>query len=151
MSKHSRGARSSHDHSTEPVQNAHAVPCTSANKLVRWSADTTWKRLKRDLEDFPDGLRVLELCGGIGTGHIALQELLKDIATFIVVDHFDIDEALRPLLIASGLPSQNIHLGRNEGDILKISPGFPIAPLVRCRASLSTLVIHGVSLLMGGC
>ena len=109
MSKHSRGA----------------------SRLVQWSADTTWKRLKRDLEMFPDGLKVLELCGGVGTAHVALQELLKDVATFSIVDHFDVDEALEPLLIASGLSSQNMHLGRHEGDILKQSPrDFPVHHLL---------------------
>ena len=109
MSKHSRGA----------------------SRLVQWSADTTWKRLKRDLEMFPDGLKVLELCGGVGTAHVALQELLKDVASFSIVDHFDIDEALEPLLIASGLSSQNMHLGRHEGDILKQSPqDFPLHHLL---------------------
>ena len=59
----------------------------SANEFGHWNTDVTWNRLRRDVEGFPDGLKLLELCGGTGTAHIALQELLKDIATFIVVDH----------------------------------------------------------------
>ena len=82
------GAESPHGHSIESVHHAHAVPCTSVNELGRWNADVTWSRLRRDLESFPDGLKVLELCGGMGTGHIALQELLKDVASFSIVDHF---------------------------------------------------------------
>ena len=94
-----------------------AVPCTSVKDSGHWNADGTWKRLRQDLKGFPDGLRVLEVCGGVGTGHIALHELLKGVAVFNVVGHFDIDAALRPVLTASGLPLQNIHLGKNEGDI----------------------------------
>ena len=94
----------------------------SFDTLHHWRDDATWHRLKHDLEGFPDGLRVLELCGGIGTGHVALQELLSDNATFSIVDHFDTDEALRPLLVASGLSSEYIHLGRTEGDIMTRTP-----------------------------
>ena len=126
MSMHSHGTGSSHHRSTKPLRQAHVRPQTSDDISVHWRADTTWKSLRRDLRGFPDGLRVLELCGGIGTAHIALQELLKDIATFGLVGLFDIDAALRPLLVASGLSSVNVHLGRNEGDILKRSPqDFP--------------------------
>ena len=126
MSKHSRGAGSSHHRPNKALRQAHARLQPSDDRSVHWSADATWKCLMHDLKGFPNGLKVLELCGGIGTAHIALQELLKNVATFSLVDHFDIDEALRPLLIASGLSPENIHLGRKEGDILKRSPqNFP--------------------------
>ena len=127
MSRHSRGAGRPHHRPTKALRQAHARLRPSSDDIsVHWSTDATWKCLKRDLTGFPNGLRVLELCGGIGTAHIALQELLKNVATFSLVDHFDIDEALRPLLIASGLSPENIHLGRKEGDILKRSPqNFP--------------------------
>ena len=109
----------------------HAVPCTSVKESGHWDADGTWKRLRHDLGRFPDGLQVLELCGGVGTGHIALHELLKGVAAFNVVGHFDIDEALQPLLTASGLPLQNTHLGKKECDILKRSPqDFPLHHLL---------------------
>ena len=120
----SADAESSHDQ-------IHAVPCTSVKECCHWDADATWKRLRHDLERFPAGLQVLELCGGVGTGHIALHKLLKDVAAFNVVGHYDIDEALQPLLTASGLPLQNIHLGRKKGDILKQSPqDFPLHHLL---------------------
>ena len=126
MSGRSRGAEASHHRLHKAPRQAHARHRPSDDRSVHWSADATWKCLKRDLRGFPNGLRVLELCGGIGTAHIALQELLKDVATFSLIDHFDIDEALRPLLIATGLSPQNIHLGRKDGDILKRSPqDFP--------------------------
>ena len=109
----------------------HRVPCTSVKDFGHWDADGTWKRLRHDLERFPAGLQVLELCGGVGTGHIALRTLLKDVAAFDVVGHYDIDEALQPLLTASGLPTQNIHLGKKKGDILKRSPqDFPLHHLL---------------------
>ena len=126
MATHTRGtsvgADSSHGRSTGSVHRVHADPCTSVDESRHWNTDETWQHLKRELAGFPHGLKVLELCGGMGTGHIALQELLGDVATFGIVGHFDIDETLRPVLVASGLPSRMIHLGKNDGDILKKSP-----------------------------
>ena len=103
----------------------------SAKESGHWETDGTWRRIRHDLGGFPDGLQVLELCGGVGTGHIALRALLKGVQAFNVVGHFDIDEALQPLLAASGLPLQNIHLGKKEGDILKRLPrDFPLHHLL---------------------
>lgn len=94
-----------------------------------WQQSTTWRTLQESLRKLPSGLRVLDLCGGLSSGYLALSALLGS-ANVKLSGHFDIDDDLRPALHAIHGESRHVHLG-NDGDIMnRAAAEFPDAEIV---------------------
>ena len=126
------------------------VPFAVSGHIGHWNMDRTWMRLKQDLKDFPSGMKVLEVCCGLGSGHVALEDLFDHCAsTFSYVGHYDLDAALRPLLLASGL-SDELASGRSSRRHSNSqASGFLIASFADTWSTLSAVVKHRFSKIMG--
>ena len=83
-----------------------------------WQQDPVWRDHVRVLQRLPSGMRVLELCGGLSSACLALQAVLGD-GKFELAGYYDIDEELRPAIVAIHGSSAAVHLGPVRGDILQ--------------------------------
>ena len=81
-----------------------------------WQDDPQWKSCVSRLSKFSGKLKVIELCGGVGTAFIALSLLLPS-ACVELAGHWDTDSDLAAYLNRVHPTSSVIHLGGIAGDI----------------------------------
>ena len=113
----------------EPVRQDVPASAPPLRSLVQWRNDRIWKILQESLMGFPSGLKVIELCGGCGSGVEGFNDLLALAgATVECVGHWDIDPVLERIARAVGIPASVLHLGSKNGDILSVADSaFPDA------------------------
>ena len=106
------------------------VPASSAIAPPAWTADSTWRSLKAELDGFPGGLTLLEMCAGCGTAGLALSLLLGP-GRWSLSGLYNRDPELRPVLGAHEQDMHQCHLGLCSGDLLRIPvEDFPSAHVV---------------------
>ena len=81
-----------------------------------WQDDPQWKTFVSRLSNFSGELKVIELCGGLGTAFIALS-LLLPAGCVELTGHWDTDSDLASYLNRVHPRSNVIHLGGIAGDI----------------------------------
>lgn len=107
-----QAAGKSHDHPQTRLQ-AEDSP---------WQADPQWKQFVSELSTFAGTLKVVDLCGGLGTGYIALSLLLPP-GSVALAGVWDTDEHLEPFLSCVHPNSSALHLGGVCGNLLERDPG----------------------------
>ena len=83
-----------------------------------WQSDPSWKRYVAELADFSGKLKILDLCGGLGTGFMALSLVLPR-GCVESGGIWDIDSDLSRFLGCIHDDSKNLHLGKVCGDLMK--------------------------------
>ena len=116
---HASGAASA---SAAPASCSIEVASNCQNGHCLWEKDPSWQRYIAALATFPGVLKVLECCGGLSTGCVALSKLLPSGAVEMA-GHWDIDECLRPFLEVVHRQCRCIHLGKDAGDLLQLDIG----------------------------
>ena len=92
-------------------------------RLVRdgeslWQQDPVWRDMVDSLRDFPDGLEVLEVCGGVGSAFSGFTSCLgQRRGRVIMAGHFDTDERLAEAMLHMHGNHDALFLGA-AGDIL---------------------------------
>ncbi len=92
----------------------------SGSNNILWENDDQWQRHKAALLSFPinSKLKVIELCGGLGTAFVALQMLMPS-ECLEIIGHWDTDFELAEVLNTVHPDCHCVHLGAINGDIMK--------------------------------
>ena len=91
---------------------------------MSWQQDRVWQALVSELAEFPGSLRVLEVCGGLSSGTIALAALLGRNKVSLV-GFYDTDPELRPALAVTHGSSAVLHVGASGNILRYTAPQFP--------------------------
>ena len=81
-----------------------------------WQQDRVWRGQVEALRNLPAGLRVMELCGGLSSGYLALKSLLGS-EKVTLAGYWDSDSGLRPGVESTHGSDPNVHLG-SDGNLL---------------------------------
>ncbi len=83
-----------------------------------WQQASAWREMVSNLCDFPRDIRVLELCGGLSSGFLALQALLGQ-RKVTLAGYYDFDWDLQPAMRAIHGSSSHVFIGQ-RGDLRHI-------------------------------
>lgn len=82
-----------------------------------WEQDPVWKAYVSQLDGFNEKLKIVELCGGLGTAFIALA-LLLPAGCLESAGHWDTDSDLARYLGVIHRNTSKLHLGGIAGDLM---------------------------------
>ena len=85
-----------------------------------WQQDSVWQSHVQKLRDFPRPVSVLELCGGLSSGFIALKLLLGSDKA-VLAGYYDGWYELRRLVGTVHGDDEHVHIGPDSANILMIN------------------------------